>query len=210
MKLWRMLLVIALALCGAPILPLLPGMGDHAVAQGTEPPPGGTDREPRIGISPGDDSEFTREARGNLLEPPIYGVARDALDATVVARRRFDRNLERCDERDPMQIFHRCIATAMAIFANDLEKPEVALPEPTQPVPEIIRTAARRVLEAPDRETARAAVAEAVVEVKKTIELIKADEPVFATLADMQTRQGNIVVEGLEVAEAKLERAVGL
>jgi hypothetical protein len=46
--------------------------------------------------------------------------------------------------------------------------------------------------------------------VKKTIELIKADEPVYATLADMQTRQGNIIAEGLQVAEAKLERAVGI
>jgi hypothetical protein len=109
-----------------------------------------------------------------------------------------------------MAIFHNCIATAMTIFADDLEKPEVALPEPTQPAPQIIRTAARKVRDAPDRETARAAVAEAVVEVRETIELIRADEPVFATLADMQTRQGDIIVAGLEVAEAKLERAVGL
>jgi hypothetical protein len=208
----RLLIAVMLFACAPGVLPFV-GSDGAAFAQDGEPPPGtdgggGPDREPRPG--PDTDSDLSRELRRDVIEAPIYGVTRDALKATLIARQRFDNNLERCSEGDPMAIFHRCIATAMAIFANDLEKPEVALPESTQPAPEIIRTAARRVLNAPDRETARAAVAEAVVEVKKTIALIKAEEPVFATLADMQTRQGNIIAEGLEVAEAKLERAVGL
>jgi hypothetical protein len=202
------LLFVAILICGASILSPLAGLGDYAFAQdcpGCEPP----DPEPNLGTSDGGRERDTREFR-NVGEAPIFGITRNAVEATLVARQRFEGNLEKCNESDPLETFHRCIATAMAIFANDLEKPEVALPEETQPVPEIIRTAARKVLNAPDRETARAAVAEALVEVKKTIELIKADEPVYATLADMQTRQGNIIAEGLQVAEAKLERAVGI
>jgi hypothetical protein len=79
-----------------------------------------------------------------------------------------------------------------------------------QPTPQIIRRAAAKVRAAPTRRAARAAVTEAVREVRQRIALIRAEEPAFRIVAETQTEQGTTIAASLEVAEAKLERAVGL
>jgi hypothetical protein len=156
-----------------------------------------------------DKSRDAREHR-RIQENPIFGITRKALRETIAATRRFESSVDRCGINDPMQIFNRCIADALDVYADELEAPAVALPEETRPAPAVIRQAAARVRSAPSRQAARAAVSEAVTEVRKSISLIRADEPVYNTLAEMQTRQGTIIAEGLQYAEAKLERAVGL
>jgi hypothetical protein len=207
------LLAAALVLAGAPLgvpaAPRLPPVWapDEGIVLAQRQTQGGKGGgEPRGG----EGGESTRFTNRFIQENPIFGVTRRALEATEAASRRFRRNIDRCPLSDPMLEFNRCIAEALEIYADELEQPVVALPPPLKPVPTVIRRAAAKVRAAPTRKAARAAVAEAVKQVRKSITLIKAEEPAFASLADMQTRQGTIIAQNLERADAKLERAIGL
>ncbi len=199
----RALSVICTALAAVP----LQAFGTPFVAQPGEADPGIllVQRSPNAARSEKnhDPSEASPFASPRLA-------AREALRSTLASSRRFEGQVERCGVNDPMIQFHRCVADALEDFADELEEPAVALPEPAKPIPRIVRRAAAEVRAAPSRPVARAAVAVAVQEVRKTIELIRADDPGLVQVAEAQTRQGEIIVASLETAEAKLERAVGL
>jgi len=81
------------------------------------------------------------------------------------------------------------------------------LPPQLRSLPDIVQTAAKRVRASRSREEAVRAVAIAIAVVHKTIALLKADDG-FALR--VQTREGVLVAETLEVASNKLESATGL
>jgi hypothetical protein len=141
--------------------------------------------------------------------PPV-GPAKRTLVIIESASQAFTNDVDRCDVNLPAEVFHDCIADAMEKYATALESPRVVLPEVMQPAPQIIRRAAAKVRAAPTRRAARAAVTEAVREVRQRIALIRAEEPAFRIVAEVQTEQATTIAESLEVAEAKLERAIGL
>jgi hypothetical protein len=147
---------------------------------------------------------------GTARHPNRFRQANVGLRNTLAASRLFESQVERCELNDPMILFHRCVADALEDYADRLEEPKVALPQATRPIPKIVRRAAARVRAAPDRQKAHAAVVEAVQEVRKSIELIRADDPDLVPVAETQTRQGAIIAASLDVAGAKLERAIGL
>jgi len=122
-----------------------------------------------------------------------------------------------------------CVRDALGAFAGELEPLALDLPEPLRGVSAIIQQAAREIettratatrrlqaatsdeeIRAIEREAideARASVQTAVVEIRKAIELIRADEPQVASL---YAEQGDAIAVAVQGVEARLTRVVGL
>jgi type II secretory pathway pseudopilin PulG len=101
----------------------------------------------------------------------------------------------------------RCIAEALDDYATALRALAPHLPPELRGLPVIIERAATKVRTARTKKEAIAAVKNAIAEVHKSIALLKADDPVALKTA---TREGSFVVQTLQVADAKLEKAIGL
>jgi hypothetical protein len=108
----------------------------------------------------------------------------------------------------PLQRLKDCVADALEAFADDLEGRGIDLPEEMENIPQVIRQAAAEVRAAPTKEAARAAVAAAVTEVRRTIQLLEAGTETVAT--NLQVRTGEVIVSALGAVDTKLEEAVGL
>jgi hypothetical protein len=74
-------------------------------------------------------------------------------------------------------------------------------------LPDIVETAAQQVRAAKTKKQAVKAIKTALTAIHKTIALLRADDPVILVA---QTREGTLVEQTLQVADNKLERAVGL
>ena len=98
-----------------------------------------------------------------------------------------------------------CIADALDRYAAALR--QIDLPRELRTLPNVVATAASRVRRARTPQEASRAVRTAIAEVHKAIELVRADDPFTQRV---ETRAGALVAQTLEVADAKLERAVGL
>jgi hypothetical protein len=98
-----------------------------------------------------------------------------------------------------------CLADALDNYAEALRK--LPLPPELKRLPDVVAHAAHQVRAAKTRAQAVKAIKIAVAEVRRTITLLKADDPV---VLKAETREGAFVAETLEVADNKLEKAVGL
>jgi hypothetical protein len=107
-----------------------------------------------------------------------------------------------CDVNTP-----RCIADALDDYASALRKPAPLLPSELRDLPVIVERAATKVRTARNRKEAIVAVKNAIAEVHKSIALLKADDQISLSV---RTRDSAFVVETLQVADNKLEKAVGL
>jgi len=101
----------------------------------------------------------------------------------------------------------RCVADALDRYAEALRDIAPRLPPDLRSLPTIVANAARRVRAARTAADAVQAVRTAIGQVRKTITLLKADDPVILRA---ETREGSLVVDTLEAASDKLEKAVGL
>jgi hypothetical protein len=101
----------------------------------------------------------------------------------------------------------QCVADALEAYAQALRELSPSLSPPLQGLPEIVSRAAQQVRAAKTREAAVRAIKIAIGEVRKTISLIRADD---LGQFNAETRAGAFVAETLEVADNKLEKAVGL
>lgn len=110
--------------------------------------------------------------------------------------------ISQCAEDDRI-----CVADALDAYAAALRKLSPPLPPELSGLPDIVSRAAHRVRQAKTRAQATRAIKVAIAEVRKTISLLKADDPV---VLKAETRQGTFVAETLAVAENKLEKASGL
>lgn len=101
----------------------------------------------------------------------------------------------------------RCIANALDDYATALRALAPRLPPEFRDLPIIVERAATKVRTARTKKEAIAAVTTAIAAVHKSIALLKADDPVALKA---ETRAGSFVIETLQVADDKLQKAVGL
>jgi hypothetical protein len=111
------------------------------------------------------------------------------------------------DACDRVKTTTRCVADVLDRFAIELAEIAPQLPPPLRVLPNIVATSARKVRAARTKTEAVNAIREAIVAVHKSIALVRADDPDAHQVA---TREGAFVAATLEVAGAKLEKAVGL
>jgi hypothetical protein len=107
-----------------------------------------------------------------------------------------------CDIHTP-----RCIADALDDYATALRALGPLLPREFNDLPAIVERAATKVRTARTKKEAISAVQSAIAEVHKRIALLRADDPVTLKVG---TRDGAFVIQTLQVADDKLEKAVGL
>jgi hypothetical protein len=107
-----------------------------------------------------------------------------------------------CEEKT-----RRCIANALDDYATALRAIAPRLPPGFRELPIIVERAATKVRTARTKKEAVAAVTEAIQAVHKSIALLKADDPVALKA---ETRAGSFVIQTLQVADDKLQKAVGL
>ncbi len=204
------------AATGAPVPPVaLPSPPDSIVLTGAVQPAAG---QPAAVLSP--------------AAPPgaaLPGALR-TLETLRLRSADLEQALETCRQRSlTAQVQLDCIADALGAYAAALESLTLDLPPALANVGAIIREAQRGVQQARERaaqrlatattdaerrEIERAAVAEAtgsvqtaIAEIRKSIELIRADDP---QLASVFAEQGATVVAAVQKVEFELARAVGL
>jgi hypothetical protein len=135
---------------------------------------------------------------------PTHGDNNGAETSVSNLSRGTQMSIDSCDlEKMPTQ----CIADALDKYADELAEIAPQFPPSMRDLPEAVRTAARKVRAAKTKTEAVSAIKEAIVLVHKSIELLKADDSVSHQVA---TREGAFVAATLEVAGAKMEKAVGL
>ena len=144
---------------------------------------------------------------GNVLD-----AARTTLDSLERSASSLEEKIAQCERdfgQDPRKAkaYTTCVGNALEGFADALDSRILSLPGPMKGVSAIVRDAARKVRNAKTISEARASVRAAVVEVRKAIALIRADEP---GVAQLQIRQGNVIASALENVDLKLAKAVGL
>jgi hypothetical protein len=113
--------------------------------------------------------------------------------------------IDHCKTDDPHEIV--CVADALSIYADTLERLGPSLPASLRNLPAIVRGAERKVRAAKTVKEAVHAVNAAIAQIHKTISLLRADDRL--TL-DVNTREANFVVETLQVADVQLLKAGGL
>jgi hypothetical protein len=101
----------------------------------------------------------------------------------------------------------KCLADALEAYATALRNLSPALPPELHKLPDILSKAALGVRAAKTKAEAANAIKAAIVEVHKTISLITADD---ALTRSVETREGALVAQTLEVARVKLVQASGL
>jgi len=110
--------------------------------------------------------------------------------------------VDECGYQDP-----QCVADVLDRYAAALRELAPQLPPALQNLPDIVARAATRVRASKTREEAVKALKIAIAEVHKSIALLRADDPIALQTG---TREGSFVAETLQVADNKLEKAVGL
>jgi hypothetical protein len=100
-----------------------------------------------------------------------------------------------------------CVADALDRYAAALQQIAPRLPPALRSLPGIVATAARKARAARSPQEAVLILRHAIAQVHKSIALLRADEPMVPEAA---TRAGGLVVATLQVAQDRLERAVGL
>ncbi len=100
-----------------------------------------------------------------------------------------------------------CVADALDRYAAALQQIAPRLPPALRSLPAIVARAARRARAASSPQEAVLILRHAIAQVHKSIALLRADEPMVPAAA---TRAGGLVVATLQVAQDRLEKAVGL
>jgi hypothetical protein len=139
---------------------------------------------------------------GSQYGPPSPGGGDDAGLGVKALSRGAEAAIDECDYETP-----ECVADVLDRYAAALRQIAPQLPPALRNLPDIVARAATRVRASRTREEAVKALKVAIAEVHKSIALLKADDPAAVPAG---TREGSFVVETLQVADNKLEKAVGL
>jgi hypothetical protein len=134
--------------------------------------------------------------------PTVLATSVDVVSTVQQASGHTQELIEGCQADTPP-----CIADALDAYAEALRKLAPYLPPQLRTLPNIVATAANKVRAAKTKAEAVQAVRIAIAEVHKSIALLRADD---AETRQVGTREGTLVVETLQVASDKLEKAVGL
>jgi hypothetical protein len=100
-----------------------------------------------------------------------------------------------------------CVGDVLSTYADKLEEVAPILPQRMRSLPVLLKATAKKVRSAKTKAEAVAALAAATGEVRKTIALLKADDPAVRSIG---VRESGQIAQTLNVAEEKLEKAVGL
>lgn len=103
--------------------------------------------------------------------------------------------------------FPDCLADAFENYAEALRELAPSLPPQLRSLPTIVAKAAKNIRASRSVAEAIRAVKVAIVAVHKRIALLKAENSYGRQVA---TREGTLVAQTLQVADAKLQSAVGL
>jgi hypothetical protein len=114
-----------------------------------------------------------------------------------------ERDINECDVKKATT----CVADALDNYADALRQLAPRMPSELRELPNVVARAAKQVRIAKTKGQALSAVRNAVAEVHKAIALLRADDPITLSAG---TREGAFVVETLQYADDKLEKAVGL
>lgn len=136
---------------------------------------------------------------------PLRAVRRDFLTIKT-ASLRLEKTVDACRELETRAL-RDCVANALDAYAGSLAQASTLLPPDRSPVADIIEKGAAKVRRAKSKREIVAAVRQVVADVRKSIELIIADDPIVASLS---TRASNTIVSSLERTDKRLESAVGL
>jgi hypothetical protein len=177
---------LAAILYGAGVAPSVAQPAGNANGVGHGPGPG-----PGPGPSPG----------GTHLPPGLTGDPSPTTSVQSVSQTA-EQAVSVCDIHTP-----RCIADALDDYATALRALGPLLPPEFKDLPVIVERAATKVRTARTKKEAISAVQSAIAEVHKRIALLRADDPVALKVG---TRDGSFVIQTLQVADDKLEKAVGL
>ena len=161
-------------------------------------------------VAPTATSTATTIPRGNPQSFPVADTAPQAgaptttgaLAQVQAASEQTQAAIAACGVQSPA-----CVADALDAYAAELEKLAPQLPPRLRTLPTVIRAAAQKVRVAKTKVQAVRAITTAIAQVRKTISLLRADDPVTASTG---AREGAFVVETLQVASDKLQRATGL
>jgi hypothetical protein len=163
------------------------GGGGGATSHGPAAPAGPT--------GPGGGGNGTHTFTGATGDPDAIGAVQSASQAADAA-------IGLCDPGS-----RGCIASALDDLATALLALAPQLPPEFHDLPIIVERAATKVRTARTKKEAIAAVTTAIAAVHKSIALLKADDPVALRA---ETRAGSFVIQTLQVADDKLQKAVGL
>jgi hypothetical protein len=163
----------------------------------------------------GESSSPGRSSEGRELRAPLRGSpkstvreARSALEYLQIRLKRLERDTTRCDRIRRREPYLGCIADVMDQFATEIERMPKT-PESVAPVAvPALREAAMKVRTAETIPAARAAVAEAVTEVRKSIDLVQAGGD--DQLRRLELGQRSIVLNALATVDTSLVQAVGI
>ena len=137
--------------------------------------------------------------------PPISdGQARDTLDLIERASGQLQTEANLCATYQTVEEVTDCLGLALSYYATSLSSPKVVLPAQLKPIPKIIVRTARAVRTAPTAQRARQAVEQAVVEIRKQIELLQVADDFAA--ADLGVRGGNLIAASLDTVADKLRQ----
>ena len=170
-----------------------------------EPMNGALMRTGPFAVDQGATPESWNRSRFDPAEEPAGGLiagGQDVAQAIAALSRQTERAIAACYLDTP-----DCVADALDVYAAGLEELAPELPARMQSLPRIVATAARRVRNAETKAEAVQAVKIALAAVHKTLVLIKAEDLISRKV---ESREGAFVAETLQVADNKLERAVGL
>ena len=181
---------------------LYAGVASHAIAASVGPAggpagpagPGPSGPGPG-GPGPGGGGDGTHSPPGVVSDP-------DPVSAVQAVSQEADAAIGLCEAKT-----RRCIANALDDYATALRAIAPRLPPGFRDLPIIVERAATKVRTARTKKEAVAAVTEAIQAVHKSIALLKADDPVALKA---ETRAGSFVIQTLQVADDKLQKAVGL
>ena len=140
-------------------------------------------------------------ASAHLSVAATYGSS-DTPPAFAAAAERSQQAITRCDTAAAA-----CVAEELDRYANWIESVAPQLSPELRVLPTIVRQAASGVRTAKSRREAVRAVEVAIAEVRKSIKLLRIDDP---DIRETATREVSLSVETLSVASAKLEKATDL
>ena len=144
-------------------------------------------------------------ATGDIFDAIFYGISfSDPVSAVDSASQQAQDQIAVCERNN-----FDCVADVLDTYADALRKLAPSLPPALQSLPDVVSRAATQVRHAKTRAQAAKAMNVAIAEIHKTIALIKADDRIVVSY-DLESREATSVVNTLEVARDKLEKATGL
>jgi hypothetical protein len=144
-------------------------------------------------------------ATGDIFDAIFYGISfSNPVSAVDSASQQAQDQIAVCERNN-----FDCVADVLDTYADALRKLAPSLPPALQSLPDVVSRAATQVRHAKTRAQAAKAMNVAIAEIHKTIALIKAGDRIVVSY-DLESREATSVVNTLEVARDKLEKATGL